>query len=89
MYRGKIIIISDIPSIRDYVDDNLVLFYTPEDAVDLAHKIEYIYENKNTVQFREREKLIKQEYLSSFSFGSFIERVVKVVMDFSENNLYS
>ncbi len=39
MSLGKNIIVADIPSVRDYVDDDLVLFYKPGDVLILHTKL--------------------------------------------------
>ena len=39
------VIVTDIPSIRDYVDDNCVFFYNANDACDLRRKIIFIVGN--------------------------------------------
>lgn len=39
------IIVSDLPSIREVVDESMVLFFTPDDSDDLAKKITFLFKN--------------------------------------------
>jgi glycosyltransferase involved in cell wall biosynthesis len=80
MYRGKIILITDIPAVRDYVDEESVFFYKPNDPKDLANKIEYLYQNISTPFFVNMTEQVRQKYRLSFSFSSFLDRIVKEVM---------
>jgi glycosyltransferase involved in cell wall biosynthesis len=80
MYRGKITLITDIPAVRDYVDGESVFFYKPDDPQDLANKIEFLYQNINTPFFVNMSQHVRQKYQLSFSFSSFLDRIVKEVM---------
>lgn len=79
MYRGKNILISDIPSVRDYVDEGLVFFYNPDNTQDLADKIEYLFKNKDSMDLKKRSEKLREVYESSFCFGAFIERIAGIV----------
>lgn len=79
MYRGKIVLIADIPSVRDYVDEELVFFYKPGDPEDLADKIGYIYQNINNFDFQSKSVQIRKVYQANYNFSSFLERIIKEV----------
>jgi glycosyltransferase involved in cell wall biosynthesis len=75
MSMGKNIIIADIPSVRDYVDDDLVFFYKPGNASDLAEKIEYLYLKNNNSELLNRSEKVAELYNQSYTFHSFLKRI--------------
>ena len=75
MSRGKNIIVTDIPSVRDYVNDDLVFFYKAGDARDLADRIEYLYSNNHSPNLIRRSEKLKEVYNRTFDFTSFLERI--------------
>ncbi len=75
MALGRNIIIADIPSVRDYVDDELVLFYKPGDARDLAKKIESLYLGNNNTEQQNRSEKAREAYSLSYTFTSFLKRI--------------
>lgn len=75
MSQGKNIIITDIPAVRDYVDDSLVCFYKPGDALDLAEKIEYLYLNNNNPELLKRSEKVAETYNQSYTFHCFLKRI--------------
>jgi glycosyltransferase involved in cell wall biosynthesis len=80
MYRGRNIIVADLPSIRDYVDDDLVFFYNPGDAYDLAEKIEYLYENYKDPEICYRKQKLTETYRSEYCFTSFLNRIANEIV---------
>lgn len=72
MYREKIILITDIPSVRDYVNDDLVYFYEPDNPVDLANKIKEINANSN----KDKAENAKNYFKANYSFESLLFRIV-------------
>lgn len=76
MYLGKIIIVSDIPAVRDYVDERMVFFYKANDANNLADVIEYTFQNNLDKIILEKAKLAQQTYYSTYCFSSFLNRIV-------------
>lgn len=76
MSLNKIIITADIPSIRDYVSEETVFFYKPEDESSLASVIEYVYLNKseNIQQITDNAKRL---YNNEYTFKAFLMRVVR------------
>ena len=62
MASGTPIIASDLPSIREIVSENDVLFFKPDDAHDLADKIKYTFQNEN--EMRNRAMSAKQKVQS-------------------------
>jgi len=77
MYRKKIILITDIPAVRDYVDENTVFFYNAEDPEDMAIKIKYIYDNINTEAVVRKSLLAHEYYQTDYNFASLLTRIVK------------
>lgn len=78
MYRGKIIIITDIPAVRDYVDNDMVFFYKADDCNDLADKIEYVYLNKNDKSVQNKTSLAQKAYFSDYCFTQLLKRIVEL-----------
>jgi glycosyltransferase involved in cell wall biosynthesis len=75
MSLNKIIITADIPSIRDYVSEETVFFYKPEDKSSLASVIEYVNSNKN-----ENERIASNAltlYNDEYTFKAFLIRLVR------------
>ena len=77
MHKGKVVIITDVPSVRDYVDEEQVFFYKSSDSDDLAAKIEYVFTNLDNDKVREKARAAKSAYDKTYGFGSFIERLVR------------
>ncbi len=59
MAAGKPIVASDLPSIREVVDESMVTFFTPDSAQSLAESIRTIYEN-NAPALQRAEKALKE-----------------------------
>jgi glycosyltransferase involved in cell wall biosynthesis len=76
MSLNKIIITADIPSIRDYVSEETVFFYKPEDKSSLASIIEFIYSNKNE-EIQQIADNAKKSYENKYTFKAFLLRVVQ------------
>jgi glycosyltransferase involved in cell wall biosynthesis len=80
MYRGKIIVITDISAVRDYVDDSLVYFYNPEDEIDLAAKIEYVYHHSAGLDATSKAIRAKEYYDLHYSFSRLLRRIVDILV---------
>jgi len=76
MFCGRPIIVTDIPAIRDYVSEQEVFFYKPDDAVDLADKIEFVLENLDKEVVLSKIEAGKKLYESEFSFRALLVRIV-------------
>ncbi len=59
MAAGKPIVASDLPSIREVVDESMVTFFTPDSARSLAESIRTIYED-NASALQRAEKALKE-----------------------------
>jgi glycosyltransferase involved in cell wall biosynthesis len=81
MFRGKNIIITDIPSVRDYVDDDMVFFYKADDPKDLAEKIEYLYSNRNNNVVLQKARYAKSIFHKTYSFKSFLKRILSEIIE--------
>ena len=60
---GKAIVISDLPSVREFVSDNEVFFFKADDAADLAQTIEGVLKNSEIMlQKGNRAKIKARDY---------------------------
>jgi len=78
MCVGKVVLVTDIPSIRNYVDESEVFFYEPDNSVDLANQIIYIYQNRNSQEVKNKIAASKKLYMENYSFDALLERIVNV-----------
>ncbi|MCX2574020.1 glycosyltransferase [Pedobacter sandarakinus] len=81
MSLGKVILITDIPSVRDYVNECQVFFYAPENPMDLAEKIEHIYLNLGSEDVGNKAQAAFKSYSKSYTFGSLLKRLVELSMN--------
>lgn len=75
MSLNKIIVTADIPSIRDYVSEETVFFYKPEDQSSLASIIEYVYSNMD-----KNEQIANNAmalYTNEYTFKAFLTRLAR------------
>ena len=63
LQSGAVVIASDTPANREVVDEDDVVFFKPDDAKDLADKIEKV--NRDPVD----EKLIQRTLLLARKYG--------------------
>lgn len=75
MRLGKPVIITDIPSVRDYVNESQVFFYPPGDSQGLAQMIKYVYEQLDGEVVRAKAAAARSLYESEYNFGSFLKRL--------------
>ena len=76
MYRRKIIIVADIPGVRDYVDESTVYFYKAGDSSNLAEVIDYVFENMESEIVQGKAVLAQNVFRSTYRFSSFLKRIV-------------
>ncbi len=76
MYRGKIILITDFPVVRDYVSSNEVYFFKANDSNDLSEKINYLLSNTNNSKVKAKAEASKIKYDNKYMFKFFIKRLV-------------
>lgn len=76
MDNERPIIVTDIPAIQDYVSEDQVTFYRPDDAKDLAEKISWVLENLNTPKVQDKIKQAKQLYDNEYSFKALLKKIV-------------
>lgn len=74
--RNMIIIVSSIDAVKDYVDENQVIFYNPNDVIDLYEKMKYVLENYEVVRnlYLENNKY----YMDNYTFINFVNRLAKI-----------
>lgn len=76
MSIGKAILVTDIPAIRDYVSENEVFFYIPNDSKDLANKIIYLNSQIDKKLVEDKALNAKLKYEQSYTFKTFLIRVI-------------
>ena len=81
MANEKPIIVTDIPAIRDYVSENHVTFYKPDDSEDLASKISFVLNNIRSEQILDKVKQAKLLYENEYSFKALLRRIVLKTTD--------
>lgn len=80
MAHGVPIIVTDIPAIRDYVTEEHVTFYRPNDAKDLSKKILYVLNNLRSDSIQSKVIKAKNLYWQELSFKSLIRRMVQYTL---------
>lgn len=81
--HGKPIIVTDIPSIRNYVSEEQVTFYKPGNAEDLANKIQYVLKNLHSKEIVNKIKNGRMLYETDFSFKSLLKRIIQKSIEFN------
>ncbi len=76
MSYGKVIIVTDIPAIRNYVSENEVFFYKADDYLDLADKINFVSNNLNSDNVLSKALNAKLLYEREYSFIALLRRIV-------------
>ena len=77
----KPILITDIPAIRNYVDDKCVFFYKPNDAKDMASKIDYIINNIDSEDVHNKIEKSFNLYKNHYSFDALLIRILKISIE--------
>lgn len=78
MKHGKIIIINDIPAIRDYVSENEVIFYPSGDSKILAEKIIWATSNLDSEEIKTFSYNTKVKYQRDYTFFSLLKRLIEI-----------
>lgn len=78
MAVGKVVLVTDIPSIRDYVSETEVFFYEPDNSKNLADQLIYIYKNRNSEAVNNKTTASKKLYMQKYSFAALLERIINV-----------
>jgi glycosyltransferase involved in cell wall biosynthesis len=78
MASRRPIVASDLPSIREVLNEKNCLFFKPDDARDLAAKIMFLSENQELV-----EQIVYQAYLDvqNFTWQKRAENIIKFIAD--------
>lgn len=63
---GKAIIVSDLPSLKKYLENNNALFFRSQDSEDLSMKIEYLINNQKVAEQMSLKNLEKADKLYSW-----------------------
>jgi len=80
MSYGKLVVVSDIPSIRDYVDESIVYFYEPGNIIDLSNKLEYLYNHFEDTVVSEKAIKGKKLYEEEYSFIALLMRITNLTI---------
>lgn len=77
---GKAIVASDLPSLRQYLDENSVMFFEPENPEDLASKVGFLLKNPDF-----SVKIARQAYQDSkkYTWLSRAEKVIKFIRTYT------
>ncbi len=75
MRLGKPTIITDIPAVRDYVDENDVFFYKSKDSASLASRIKHVYDNLGRDEILKKAKAAKASYDRKYTFVALVGRL--------------
>jgi len=80
MASKRPIIASNLPSIKNIVNEDEVLFFEPDNEKDLASKIEFLISNKNL-----QEKLAKNAYkkVKNYTWNKRAKKIVDIFLDIS------
>jgi len=74
---GKPVIVPDTRGIRDYFDENQILFFKPGSADDLARVIRWVYEHPEAVvSFVKRGREVYEQHLWSQEKSRFTNSIV-------------
>ncbi|MFA5133283.1 MAG: glycosyltransferase [Patescibacteria group bacterium] len=87
MASSRPIIASDIPSIREVVSENEVIFFEPDNAEDLKNKIEKV--SGDPVYILERVKNAKRMISNYYSWQSRAEKILDFLKGWKEHNFLS
>lgn len=80
MFHKKIIIVADIPAIRNYVNNDQVIFYKPNDSIDLSKKIIFVYNNIQNNKILMKAESAHIFYENNLSFKAMLYRIVKAML---------
>ena len=72
------VIVTDIPAIRDYVDDKHVFFYEADNAKSLCEVMELVSKNRNNKIVKNKIDNAFELYEQQFSFKALLRRIVFV-----------
>jgi len=75
MCSGRPIIASDLPSIKEVLNENNCIFCKPDDVEDLANKIEFVLNEKN----KDKIDLLVKQALSDVKNYTWSNRVEKIL----------
>lgn len=73
------VIVTDIPAIRDYVSDEHVFFYKPDDPISLCDTMLFVTNNLESKIVKNKVIAAYNLYNNSFSFKALLRRIVSVV----------
>ena len=72
------VIVTDIPAIRDYVDDSYVFFYKADDAKSLCRTMEFVSRNRDTEIVKSKVENAFDLYELKYSFKALLRRIILV-----------
>ena len=77
MASGRPIIASDLPNIKEVLNENNAIFFKPDNSQDLAKKIESVLNNKNLV-----DKISQQAYqdVKNYTWDKRAEKILEFII---------
>ena len=78
MSQGKVIVITDLPAVRDYVGEDTVYFYPPGDPSALAGVIEFLLQHRSDAAVVAKGTNARERYRGMFRFESLLRRIVVI-----------
>jgi len=72
------VIVTDIPAVRDYVNEDCVFFHRADDADDLRIKIEYVMSHLESSEVQTKIENAWNLYHAEYSFQSLLKRIISV-----------
>lgn len=72
------VIVTDIPAIRDYVNDTHVFFYKADDAESLCETMKFVSKNRNNEIVKSKIVNAFNLYESKYSFKALLRRLILV-----------
>lgn len=76
MAAGKVIVASDLPSVREIIDSSAAVFFRPGDARDLATRLDSFLGNPDLAESLARQSLEKAQHYSWFGRAKIIKEFI-------------
>ena len=75
MTSGRPIIASDVPSIREVLNEDEAFWYSPDDPISLAEAVQRVLSNQNARKITNRLKKKVREY----DWSKRAEKILKIL----------
>jgi glycosyltransferase involved in cell wall biosynthesis len=74
MAADRPILASDLPSIREILDENNATFFKPDDSKDLSEKVKYVLSNPESTEKRTRQA---KEDVKNYTWQKRAEKIME------------